>query len=91
MTAARQRIRIEPMNLTWAEVAESVFRRSESWLRANINDLVKSKGFPAPDPRFDGLFNYRAVSDWVHGPYGGTASSSRSMEAELMAEAARGA
>jgi len=91
MTAARSRIRIEPMNLTWAEVAEAVFRRSESWLRANIRTLTAEKGFPAPDARMEGLFNRAAIEAWVNGPYGGPMSISRTIEADLLAEAARGA
>lgn len=92
MTAPRQRTRIEPYNLTWAQVAESVFQRSESWLRANIDRYIKDKGFPGPDKRFDGaLFNKTAIEAWVDGPYGHSTSALFTIEQTMMEEAARGA
>lgn len=92
MTAARRRIDIQPYNLTWGQVAESVFQRSESWLRAHIDEFVEKKGFPRPDSRFDAyLFNRHAVEAWVNGPYGRSASSLPNMEQAMLEEAARGA
>jgi hypothetical protein len=46
MTARRQRIAIEPYNLTFAQVAEAVFVRSENWLR--MNALARPVWVPRP-------------------------------------------
>lgn len=62
MTAARQQYHWTPFRMTFAEVAEAVFRRGETWLRAN---LPRYPSFPAPDQ--DGLFHAGQVEEWVNG------------------------
>lgn len=92
MTAPRRRIDIEPYNLTWAQVAEAVFQRSENWLRANLHRYVERHGFPPPDPRFDeALFNRAAIEAWLSGPYQASTTPAANIEQEMMDAAARGA
>ena len=50
--------------MTWAEVADAVFRRNEAWLRAN-----PPPGFPQPDPAYD-LFHVEAVEAWARRRWG---------------------
>jgi hypothetical protein len=69
MTARRQRIAIEPYNLTFAQVAEAVFARSENWLRMNLANLAAELRFPMPDERVN-LFNRGLIEEWVDQPYG---------------------
>lgn len=45
--------------MTWAEVADAVFRRNEAWLRDNLPD-----DFPPPDRTY-GLFHAEAVEAWT--------------------------
>jgi hypothetical protein len=59
MRSATQRYPWQPLTMTWAEVATTVFRRSESWLRDHLPD-----DFPRPDPAY-GLFATEAVQTWV--------------------------
>jgi hypothetical protein len=50
-----------PLTMTWAEVAATVFRASESWLRMHISDFPE---FPRPDRTLD-IFAREAVEAWV--------------------------
>ena len=50
--------------MTWAEVADAVFRRNEAWLRAN-----PQPDFPQPDPTYD-LFHAEAVEAWARRRWG---------------------
>ena len=47
MTEPRHRCYQEPLIVIWAEVAETMFRRGEQWLRDNIGKLPY---FPALGP-----------------------------------------
>ena len=55
-----------PLTMTWAEVAATVFRSSESWLRDHITEYV---GFPMPDRSLD-VFSREAVEAWVRARFG---------------------
>lgn len=59
MRSAARRHPWQPLTMTWAEVADVAFRRSESWLRDHMPD-----DFPKPDPIY-GLFATEAVQAWV--------------------------
>jgi hypothetical protein len=50
--------------MTWAEVADAVFRRNEAWLRDNL-----PPDFPRSDPAF-GLFHVEAVETWARRRWG---------------------
>lgn len=47
MTAPKLRPEIEPLTLTWAEVAFAVYRKSENWLRDHAEEEF-AKGLPRP-------------------------------------------
>ena len=51
----------KPMTLTWSEAAAFAFRRSETWLRRNIDTLP---GFPRPH-KLLGRFSTEEVERWV--------------------------
>jgi hypothetical protein len=51
----------KPMTLTWSEAAAFAFRRSETWLRRNIDMLP---GFPRPH-KLLGRFSTEEVERWV--------------------------
>ena len=51
----------KPMTLTWSEAAAFAFRRSETWLRRNIDTLP---GFPRPH-KLLGRFSTEEVELWV--------------------------
>ena len=50
--------------MTWGEVAATVFRRSESWMRNHLPE-----DFPRPDPVL-GVFSTEAVRSWVRRRFG---------------------
>lgn len=58
----KSRRAIEPVNLTWQEVALTYFAKSESWLRDHLDELA-AKGFPRPDPDY-GVFHRPAIDAW---------------------------
>jgi len=55
------RARHQPMTLTWGETAAFAFRRSETWLRRNIDILP---AFPRPH-KLLGRFSTEEVERWV--------------------------
>ena len=52
----------QPLTMTPAEVAERVFRTSESWFRAHT-----PPDFPSP---VDGLYATEAIEEWVRARHG---------------------
>ena len=84
MTAARPRAPIAPLRMTWAETADSVFRKGETWLRAHIDDYPD---FPAPDPKTQ-LFRVRQVEAWLAVRHGMIPSSAAGL-VDLAAERAK--
>lgn len=63
-TRQRSQYRFEPLTMSWSEVADAVFRRSESWLRSNL-----PADFPRADATYD-LFAREAVEAWVRKRWG---------------------
>lgn len=63
-TKRRRDFQFEPLTMTWSEVADGVFYRTENWLRSNL-----PSDFPRPDPTYD-LFAREAVETWVRRRYG---------------------
>lgn len=52
----------EPLTMTWAEVADRVFRRDAAWLHRNLPpDFPR---LPRPDPEYH-LFHVEAVEAWA--------------------------
>ena len=75
----------EPLTMTWAEVADAVFRRNEAWLHDNLPD-----DFPAPDPIY-GLFHVEAVEAWARRRWGlVTDATSREDAQAILRERLRG-
>lgn len=81
-TRPRQRKAYEfiPLTMTWAEVASTVFRSSESWLRDHIGEYV---GFPRPDRSLD-VFSREAVETWVRARFGLLPSTNADRAAEAI-------
>lgn len=84
MSKQRSRFVFEPATMTWAEVAEYAFRKSESWLRGNIPAIPD---FPKPDKVYS-TFAKAQVDDWLAKRFG-MIRPARDFEAELL-ERARG-
>lgn len=63
-TKRRREFQFLPLTMTWAEVADSVFYRTESWLRSNL-----PADFPRPDQTYD-LFHREAVEAWARRHWG---------------------
>jgi hypothetical protein len=75
----------EPLTMTWAEVAATVFRRSESWMRDHLPE-----DFPTPDPVL-GVFVTEAVRAWVRRRFGLAVSANDPQAAEdILLERAHG-
>jgi hypothetical protein len=74
----------EPLNMTRAEVAEIVFRRSEAWFLAHTPE-----DFPQP---VDGLYNTEAVKEWNRARHGlaPTQDDDGAAEREMLRDALRG-
>lgn len=85
MTAPRKRFEFTPLTMTWAEVAEYVFRRNESWLR---DFIVKTPDFPRPDP-VTKLFSRKQVERWVDYRYGEIGPTSSDHDEAALIERAR--
>lgn len=67
MASRRTRFRAhdwQPLTMTWAEVADAVFRRNEMWLRENL-----PTDFPQADPVY-GLFHSEAIEAWARRRWG---------------------
>lgn len=75
-----QRHEFEPLTMTWPEVAGSVLRVSESWLRDHIGEL---EGFPKPDRQL-GVFATEAVRAWVRRRFGLTGAGTTIQDAEAI-------
>ncbi|MEJ0047392.1 MAG: hypothetical protein WDN04_15735 [Rhodospirillales bacterium] len=66
----------EPFCMTRTEVAEAVFRRSESWFLDHC-----PAGFPQP---VDGLYATEAVREWVRTQHGIAGASNSAQAAERL-------
>ena len=87
MTQARARFKWTPLTMTFVEVAEVVFRKGDSWLRAHIHEYPN---FPKPDPE-TGLFLAEQVNEWLRARYGIMPSSPAGMTDLAMERAKHGA
>ena len=76
----------QPRTMTWAEVAQFVFRRSESWLRDHLPET-----FPRPHSTYD-LFATDAVEAWLRQEFNLVSRSGggKDAEAELLARVRNG-
>jgi hypothetical protein len=74
--------------MTWTECAAFAMRKSESWLRDHINELVD---FPRPDPLLN-VFATEAVETWVRRRFGlaSAKDTAKDVEASLLGRLARG-
>lgn len=66
----------QPMTMTWAEVAATVFRHSESWLRDHVPAT-----FPKPHAAYD-TFATEAVLAWVRAEWGLASGQGNQNDAE---------
>ena len=86
MTRPRARHQLEPATLTWCEVADYTFRKSENWLRGHLSDFPD---FPRPDAAL-GLFRKLDVDRWLARRFGEVTADVLDLESELIRRARHG-